>query len=65
MEVGNEFDCMFSLKFATFGLLKIILFAADRPSKESAKFHFLTIHIFCFELSVWKWKSGAEEDMKS
>lgn len=55
MEVGNEFDCMFSLKFVMFGLLRINLFVADRSDKETAKFHFLTIHLFWFELSVWKW----------
>lgn len=56
MEVGNEFECMFSLKFVMFGLLRVNLFAADRNDEgRVAKFHFLTIHIFWFELSLWKW----------
>lgn len=53
MDIGNEFDCALSLKFVMFGLLKFILFVSD-----GIKFHFLTIQIFWFKFSIWKWIKG-------
>lgn len=58
MDIGNEFECMLSLNFVMFGLLRFNLFAADGIDRETAKFHFLTIQIFWFKLSVWKWMRG-------
>jgi len=58
MEIGS--DVKLSLKFVMFGLFRINLFAADRSEIKTAKFHFLTIHIFWFELSVWTWMTRQE-----
>ncbi len=56
--IGNEFTCRLTIRFGMFGLLRFNLFAADGADRKTAKYHFLTLQIFRFEFSVWKWLTG-------
>lgn len=56
--IGNEFNCRLTIRFVTFGLLRFILFAADGNDRKNSKYHFLTLQIFRFEFSVWRWLTG-------